>query len=82
MRPDAFDVDLQRCDRKPEHPLELVHDAGPHRLCDLGELQSVLDHDAELDDEAVGTQVDVGPFLIPQGNRREIRPRPASAAMP
>ena len=39
---------------KPDHALELVLDTRADRLRDLGELEAVLDDDAELDDEPVG----------------------------
>ena len=50
-RPYAFDVDLERRDREPDHPLELVQDARTNGLGDLGQLQPMLDDDAKLDDE-------------------------------
>src|SRR5262245_60094947 len=56
-------MDLERRDRQADHPLELVADARADRLGDLGELQAVLDDDAELDDEAVRADADVYALL-------------------
>ena len=70
--PNAFDVHLERRDREPDHALELVVHAGAHRLGDLGELHSVLDHDAELDREPVRPEIDVDAFLdAPRDEARE-----------
>ena len=63
--PDAFDVDLERRDREPDHALELVVHAGTHRFCDLGELHSVLDDDAQFDREPVRPEIDVDALLDP-----------------
>src|SRR5262249_25293249 len=69
--PHAVDVHLERGDREPDHAVELVEHSGTNPLRDLGELEPVLDDDAQLYHETVRAQIDVDAF--PDPPRHEAR---------
>ena len=79
---DRVDVDLERRDGQPDHALELVEHARAHRRRDLGELETVLDDDAQLDREPVVALLDVDALPDSPGMSRDQRLRPASATTP
>ena len=75
-------MDVDRGDAQPGQALDLVADLRADRRGDLGEVEAVLDHDVEVDRDAVAVRAarDLDP--LPLAVARE-QPRDAArAAMP
>ena len=76
---DVLDEDLDRLDRQAGQPLDVVGDLRAHGRGDLGEVEAVLDDDAQPDPQAGGVAADGDPVAPSSLPTREPRRQPDDA---